>query len=44
MSQSVVKNAEIKLTIESLAYGGMGVARHENFVIFVKMLFQGKRS
>ena len=36
MSQSVVKNAEIKLTIESLAYGGMGVARHENFVIFVK--------
>ena len=33
MSQSVVKNAEIKLTIESLAYGGMGVARHENFVI-----------
>ena len=27
MSQSVVKIAEIKLTIESLAYGGMGVAR-----------------
>ena len=36
MSQSVVKGAELKLTIESLAYGGMGVARYENFVVFVK--------
>ena len=42
MSQSVVKNAEIKLTIESLAYGGMGVARHENFVIFVKNALPGQ--
>ena len=41
MSQSVEKGAELKLTIESLAYGGMGVARYENFVVFVEKAIPG---
>ena len=42
MSQSVVKGAELKLKIESLAYGGKGVARHQNFVIFVNNALPGE--
>ena len=42
MSQSVVKGAELKLKIESLAYGGRGVARHQNFVIFVNNALPGE--
>ncbi len=30
------KGTELELTIESLAYGGQGVARYEGFVIFIK--------
>ncbi|MFC1480849.1 23S rRNA (uracil(1939)-C(5))-methyltransferase RlmD [Candidatus Neomarinimicrobiota bacterium] len=30
------KGDELELTIESLAYGGQGVARHDGFVIFIK--------
>ncbi|MCH7859623.1 MAG: 23S rRNA (uracil(1939)-C(5))-methyltransferase RlmD [Candidatus Marinimicrobia bacterium] len=29
------KGAQVELTIDSLAYGGQGVARHEGFVVFV---------
>ena len=42
MSHSVVKGAELKLKIESLAYGGKGVARHQNFVIFVNNALPGE--
>ena len=42
MSQSVVKGAELELKIESLAYGGMGLARKDNFVIFVKDSIPGQ--
>ena len=42
MSHSVVKGAELKLKIESLAYGGRGVARHQNFVIFVNNALPGE--
>jgi|TARA_B100001996_G_scaffold381205_1_gene370173 23S rRNA (uracil1939-C5)-methyltransferase len=33
---SIKRGAEIELEIESLAYGGMGLARKNDFVIFVK--------
>ena len=42
MSLSVVKGAELELKIESLAYGGMGLARKDNFVIFVKDSIPGQ--
>ena len=32
----VKKGQELELTIESLAYGGKGIARVDDFVIFVK--------
>ena len=32
----IKRKAEVELKIESLAYGGMGIAKKENFVIFVK--------
>ena len=32
----VKRRAELELKIESLAYGGMGVAKKDDFVIFVK--------
>lgn len=35
------KSAELDLKIESLAYGGAGVARHENFVLFVPFTAPG---
>lgn len=40
--QIVKKGAEIILTIESLAFGGQGVARVDNFVIFVKNAIPGQ--
>ena len=33
---TVKKGQEVDLTIESLAYGGKGIARIDDFVIFVK--------
>jgi 23S rRNA (uracil1939-C5)-methyltransferase len=36
------KGTEVNLTIESLAYGGKGVARIDNFVIFVKNAIPGQ--
>ena len=33
---TIKRGAELELDIESLAYGGMGLARKDNFVIFVK--------
>ena len=38
----IKKGAELELKIESLAYGGMGLARHEDFVIFVKGAIPGQ--
>ena len=32
----IKKGQEVELTIESLAYGGKGIARIKDFVIFVK--------
>ena len=45
MSESVTikRGTEIELEIESLAYGGMGLARIENFVIFVKHAIPGQK-
>ena len=40
----VKKGQELDLTIESLAYGGKGIARVDDFVIFVKMQSQAKKS
>ena len=33
---TIKRGVELELNIESLAYGGMGLARKDNFVIFVK--------
>jgi 23S rRNA (uracil1939-C5)-methyltransferase len=34
---------ELELTIDRLAYGGKGVARHDNFVVFVRDALPGDR-
>ena len=36
MAAPVAKNEELELTIDSLAYGGNGVARLDGFVVFVR--------
>jgi len=40
---TIKRGTEIELNVESLAYGGMGLARVENFVIFVKYAIPGQR-
>ena len=40
---AIKKGSELELEIESLAYGGMGLARKENFVIFVKGAIPGQK-
>ena len=40
---TIKKGIDIELNIESLAYGGMGLARENNFVIFVKGAIPGQR-
>ena len=42
-SSSIKRGSEIELVIESLAYGGMGLARKHNFVIFVKYAIPGQK-
>jgi 23S rRNA (uracil1939-C5)-methyltransferase len=39
----VAKGDELELRVDSLAYGGNGVARHEGFVIFVRRGLPGDR-
>ena len=39
----VKKGQELELTIESLAYGGKGIARVDDFVIFVKNAIPGQK-
>ena len=41
MSAPVRKGEELELQIDSLAYGGNGVARHDGFVIFVRGALPG---
>src|SRR2546423_4691678 len=36
MAAPVAKDQELELTVESLAYGGNGVARADGFVVFVR--------
>src|SRR6059036_3222640 len=36
MAAPVQRNQELELTIDSLAYGGNGVARLDSFVVFVR--------
>ena len=36
MAAPVHKGEELELRIDSLAYGGNGVARHDGFVVFVR--------
>ncbi len=36
MAAPVQRDQELELTIDSLAYGGNGVARHDGFVVFVR--------
>ena len=43
MAAPVHKGEELELSIESLAYGGNGVARHEGFVVFVRGGLPGDR-
>ena len=45
MNETIIikKGLEIELDIESLAYGGMGLSRKENFVIFVKYAIPGQK-
>ena len=40
---TIKRGAELELDIESLAYGGMGLARKDNFVIFVNYAIPGQR-
>ena len=44
MNEKIIikRKAELELKIESLAYGGMGIAKKENFVIFVKGAIPGQ--
>ena len=39
----IKKGQEVELTIESLAYGGKGIARIKDFVIFVKNTIPGQK-
>ena len=39
----IKKGQEVELTIESLAYGGKGIARVKDFVIFVKNTIPGQK-
>lgn len=43
MAAPVRKGEELELSIESLAYGGNGVARHNGFVVFVRGGLPGDR-
>jgi 23S rRNA (uracil1939-C5)-methyltransferase len=43
MAAPVTKNQEVELDIESLAYGGNGVARLDGFVVFVRRGLPGDR-
>src|ERR1700740_527930 len=36
MAAPVARDQELELRIDSLAYGGNGVARHDGFVVFVR--------
>ena len=42
MSEPVLikKGSEIELKVESLAFGGMGLAKIDDFVVLLKMEFQ----
>mgnify|MGYP001207157787 CR=1 FL=1 len=40
---AIKRGTELELDIQSLAYGGMGVAKADNFVIFVKNAIPGQR-
>jgi 23S rRNA (uracil1939-C5)-methyltransferase len=40
---TVARNQELELTIDSLAYGGRGVARHGDLVVFVARALPGDR-
>ena len=39
---TIKKGMELELKINSLAYGGMGLAKKDNFVIFVKNAIPGQ--
>src|SRR5512135_3226380 len=43
MAAPVVKGEELELDVESLAYGGNGVARLNGFVVFVRSGLPGDR-
>src|SRR5579862_2955893 len=43
MAAPVVKGEELELDVESLAFGGNGVARHGGFVVFVRRGLPGDR-
>ena len=43
MAAPVQRDQELELTIDSLAYGGNGVARLDGFVVFVRRGLPGDR-
>src|SRR5579862_3957086 len=43
MAAPVTKDQEVELDVESLAYGGNGVARLDGFVVFVRRGLPGDR-
>src|SRR3954449_10084296 len=43
MAAPVTKDQELELTIDSFAFGGNGVARHDGFVLFVRRGLPGDR-
>jgi 23S rRNA (uracil1939-C5)-methyltransferase len=43
MAVPVQRDQELELTVDSLAYGGNGVARHDGFVVFVRRALPGDR-
>ena len=43
MPELIKRGQELELDIDSLAYGGMGIAKKDNFVIFVKNAIPGQK-
>ena len=43
MPELIKRGQKLELDIESLAYGGMGIAKKDNFVIFVKNAIPGQK-
>lgn len=43
MEEKVIKGLELELTVTDLAFGGMGIARKDDFVFFIPQALPGQR-